>query len=106
MRTRVYFGRYTLAHEGFSGRLFGVFPSQNKHKRFKYETGRKYPVRIDITRQHMEVAIEGHVLDSRDAGLDMIPSVGFSSGDDYSNGMTRFSNIRIEGVPSSVGSGN
>ena len=106
VRPRGYFGRYTLAHEGFNGRLFGVYPSQGRLKKYRYEAGRKYPVKIEIEKQRMEVRIDAKIVDSRDVGMEALPSLGLSSGDDYSQGMSRFSNMRIEGVPSAATTGH
>ncbi|MEZ0274901.1 MAG: hypothetical protein ACAH88_08350, partial [Roseimicrobium sp.] len=95
VRPRVYVGNYKLAHEGFSGRHLGFYPSHDKSKRIDYTTGKKIPVQIDITKDKIEVRVSGKLIDTSNIGLATVPPLEFSAGDDYSGGTTRFSNIEI-----------
>jgi hypothetical protein len=89
-------GRYTL--EGGDGAL-SLSPKAMRSGSFPYQTGRKYRVRIDITKEKFELRVNNRLVDTRTPGLSVIPPLQFSSGDPSSAGIARFSNIEISGEP-------
>ena len=103
MRPRILFGdTWYFANEGFSP-TFGLYPDGGSGKHVPYEYNRRYTIRIDITSDSIEARVDDDLIDSRKAGMDVIPFIVFRGGDDWSPGSARFYNIRITDVPSAFG---
>ena len=97
MRPRIYFGKkLKIANEGYKNQI-GLYPLAGKEEPVPYEIGKKYSVKFVANRRFLELYLDDQLVAKRDTGLEEeIEYIGFFGGDDFSPGLTEFSNILLE----------
>ena len=95
-RPRVYFGPYTLCHDGYDFALT-LFPRPKADKKVHaYERGRRLRIKIHVDEEFVELHVNDRLLERREGGIpEPLPSIGFSGGDNWSPGRTRFFDIEL-----------